>query len=69
MVFQVLREHRLYAKLSKCIFYQNKIHCLGHIISTTGITMDLEKIEAIRGWPTPNNVAEFRSFMGLSGYY
>jgi hypothetical protein len=35
MVLQVLREHELYAKLSKCIFYQKNIHYLGHIISTT----------------------------------
>jgi hypothetical protein len=42
---------------------------LGHIISTTGIEVDPEKIEAIRGWPTPKNVTEVRSFMGLSGYY
>jgi hypothetical protein len=33
MVLQVLREHHLYAKLSKCSFYQKKIHYLGHIIS------------------------------------
>jgi hypothetical protein len=33
MVLQVLREHRLYAKLSKCSFYQRQIHYLGHIIS------------------------------------
>jgi hypothetical protein len=65
MVLQVLREHKLYAKLSKCIFYQKKIHYLGHIISVEGITMDPEKIEAIRGWPMPNNVTEVRSFMGL----
>jgi hypothetical protein len=58
MVLQVLREHRLYAKLSKCIFYQKKIHHLGHIISVVGITMDPEKIEAIRGWTTPKNVTE-----------
>jgi hypothetical protein len=37
MVLQVLREHRLYAKLSKCIFYQKKIHYLMHTISTVGI--------------------------------
>jgi hypothetical protein len=37
LVFQILREHTLYAKLSKCIFYQKKIHYLGHIISTEGI--------------------------------
>jgi hypothetical protein len=69
MVLQVLREHKLYAKLSKCIFYQNKIHYLGNIISTIGIEVDPEKIEAIRVWPMPNNVIEVRSFMGLVNYY
>jgi hypothetical protein len=33
MVLKVLREHQLYAKLSKCSFYQKQIHYLGHIIS------------------------------------
>jgi hypothetical protein len=69
LVLQVLREHQLYAKLSKCSFYQEQIHYLGHIISEQGIAVDPEKIEAIRGWPTPRNVSEVRSFMGLVGYY
>jgi hypothetical protein len=68
-MFQVLREHHLYAKLSKCYFYQKQIHYLGHIISEQGIVVYLEKIEAIRGWPTPRNVSNIRSFKGLSGYY
>jgi hypothetical protein len=42
---------------------------LGHIISEEGIEVDLEKIESIRGWPTPKNVFEVRSFMGIVGYY
>jgi hypothetical protein len=33
LVLQVLREHQLSARLSKCYFYQNQIHYLGHIIS------------------------------------
>jgi hypothetical protein len=69
MVLQVLREHQLYAKLRKCSFYQEQIHYLGHIISKDGITVDPKKIEAIREWSTPKNVTEFRSFMGLLGYY
>jgi hypothetical protein len=69
MVLQVLRECQLYAKLSKCSFYQKQIHYLGHIISKDGIAVDLEKIEAIREWPAPKNVTEVRSFMGLAGYY
>jgi hypothetical protein len=55
--------------LSKCYFYQNKIHYLGHIISEQGIAVDPKKIEAIRGWKTPRNVSDIRSFMGLAGYY
>jgi hypothetical protein len=46
-----------------------KIHYLGHIISTYGITVDPEKIEAIRGWPTPRNVIEVKYLWVLSGYY
>ena len=45
------------------------IHYLGHIISTDGIEVDPEKIEAIRGWPAPKNVTEVISFMFLVGYY
>jgi hypothetical protein len=69
MVLQVLREHQLYAKLSKCSFYQRQIHYLGHIISREGIDVDLENIKAIEEWPTPRNLAEVRSFMGLASYY
>ena len=31
--------------------------------------MDPEKIEAIKGWTTPKNVTEVRSFMGLARCY
>jgi hypothetical protein len=33
LVLQCLREHKLYGKLSKCSFYQSRIHYLGHVIS------------------------------------
>ena len=56
MVLQVLRERQLYAKLRKCSFYQKQIHCLGHIISKDGITVDPKKTEAIREWSKPKNV-------------
>jgi hypothetical protein len=57
MVLQVLREHQLYTKLSKCSFYQRQIHYLGHIISEEGIVVDPEKVQAIREWRVPRNVA------------
>jgi hypothetical protein len=69
MVLQVLREHQLYAKLSKCSFYHNQFHYLRHIIYVEGIPVDPGKIGAIKGWSAPKNVIEVRSFMGLVGYY
>ena len=69
MVLKLFREHKLYAKISKCIFDRNKIHYLGHIISTEEIEVEPEKIEAIRGWKVPKNVTEVISFMGLDGYH
>jgi hypothetical protein len=38
---------------------------LGHIISKQGIAVDPENIKAIMNWPTPKNVTDVRSFMGL----
>ena len=69
MVLQLLREHKLYSKLSKCDFFKYRIHYLGHIISDEGISVNPENIEAIMNWPTPRNVTDVRSFMGLAGYY
>ena len=66
---QLLREHQLYAKMRKCDFSRDRIQYLGHIISEEGIYLDPEKIEAIMNWPTPRNVTDVRSFMGLAGYY
>ena len=69
MALQSLREHKLYEKLSKRDFYKDKINYLGHNISDEGIYVDPEKIEAIMNWPTPRNVTDVISFMGLVGYY
>ena len=69
LTLQLLREHQLYAKLSKCDFDRDRIQYLGHIISDEGISVDPKKIEAIMNWATPRNVTDVRSFMGLVGYY
>jgi hypothetical protein len=51
-VLQCLIENKLYKKLSKCYFYQTKIHYLGHIISREGIIVDPTKVEDIIECPT-----------------
>ena len=69
LTLQVLKEHQLYAKMSKCDFYKDRIQYLGHIILEEGISVDPDKIKAIMNWPTPRNVTDIRYFMGLAGYY
>ncbi|WVZ75872.1 hypothetical protein U9M48_023894, partial [Paspalum notatum var. saurae] len=44
LVLQKLREHKLYAKLSKCEFWLDQVPFLGHIVSKGGIMVDPSKI-------------------------
>ena len=66
---QILRERQLYTKFSKFQFWLDKVAFLGHVISTEGISVDPQKIEAIVNWKPPTNVSEVRSFLGLASYY
>jgi hypothetical protein len=69
MVLQFIQENKLYGKLSKCSFYQSKIHYLGHVICGEGIAVDPTKFEYVMEWRASMNVLEVCSFMCLSGYY
>ena len=69
IVFQTLRERQLYAKLSKCQFWLDRVAFLGHVISAEGVSVDPKKIEAVVNWKPPKNVSEVRSFLGLARYY
>jgi hypothetical protein len=64
-----LRTHQLYAKLSKCEFWLEKIAFLGHILMEEGIEVDPSKVEAVSKWKQPSNVSEVRSFLRMAGYY
>jgi hypothetical protein len=50
LVLQKLRDHRLYAKLSKCEFWLKQVAFLGHIISKGGIFVDPSKIQDMLSW-------------------
>jgi hypothetical protein len=69
VVLQRLREHRLYAKLSKCDFWLKEIKFLGHTISQAGIAIDPDKVQEVMNWKPPTTVRQIQSFLGLAGYY
>jgi len=47
LVLQKLREHQLYAKLSKCVFWLKEVSFLGHIISNGGVAVDPKKVQDV----------------------
>src|SRR5574338_502890 len=69
LVLSRLGEKDLKAKFSKCVFWKEEVHFLGHVISAKGISVNPNKIVAIQAWKRPSTVGEVRSFMGMAGYY
>ena len=53
VVLQLLSDHRLYAKFSKCEFWLTEVRFLGHVVSAPGVTVDPEKVEVVMGWERP----------------
>src|SRR3954469_26007348 len=58
-----LREHRLYAK-----FCLPEVTYLGHVISSKGIAVNPERVQAVLEWTPPELVKKVRSFLGLASY-
>ena len=50
IMLQLLRDHQLYAKFSKCEFWLTEVRILGHMVSASGVSVDPEKVEAVMSW-------------------
>ncbi|GJP43588.1 hypothetical protein CLOM_g3032 [Closterium sp. NIES-68] len=67
-VFQLLQQHQLITKGSKCEFLKQEMEFLGHVISTEGIRIDPKKLWAIQEWKPPTNLQQPQSFLGFVNY-
>jgi hypothetical protein len=67
LALQKLREHRLYAKLSKCEFWMKQVAFLGCVILKGGISVDPSKVQDVLSWNAPMSVSDIQSFLGLAG--
>ena len=65
----IMRQHRLYAKVSKCAFLQSRVEYMVHVVSTDGLSPDPANVQTVRDWKVLESVIEIRSFLGLADYY
>ena len=56
-------------KREKCEFMLPQVEYLGHRISASGLQPTLEKVRAITAAPTPADVSQLKSYLGLLNYY
>jgi hypothetical protein len=64
-VLQLLVNHKLFIKQSKCFVGVSKVEYSGHIISHDGVHVDPKKIEVMKDWPCPKTLKIVRGFLGL----
>ena len=68
-VLEILRVEKLHANLKKCSFCMDRVNFLGFVVSSNGLEVNVEKVKAIREWPTPTNISQVRSFHRLASFY
>lgn len=68
-VLERMRDAELYAKPSKCEFYQSQVEFLGFILSGDGIAMDPRRVDTIASWEEPKTYREIQVFVGFCNFY
>ena len=53
----------------KCVIAQTEVKYLGFELSDKGVSATADKMEAIKGYPKPENAREVRAFIGLASFY
>ena len=67
--FERCRETNLKLHPGKCFLGMESGLLLGHVVSKSGLEVDLDKVKAILALTAPTNVREIRGFLGCVGYY
>ncbi|GFV72173.1 retrovirus-related Pol polyprotein from transposon 17.6 [Trichonephila clavipes] len=69
LVLKCLQEAGIKLNSKKCLFSAQEVKILGHLVSSNGVRPDPDKIKAVRNFPTPKNIHDIRSFLGLCSYF
>ena len=68
-VFERLQRNGLIINAAKCLFGQNRLRFLGHIVSEKGIALVACKVVGINSFSTPKNAQFLWRFLGMVNFY
>jgi len=65
-VLSRLKAAGLRLKPKKCHLVKQEVKYLGYVVSSARVSADLDKVRIIQDFPTPKNLKQLRSFLGLA---
>ena len=68
-VFRRLHDANVNLNPKKCSFFKQRVEYLGQVVTPEGISPNPDKVRVVQEFPTPTNLKELRSFLGLANYY
>ena len=68
-VLRALQKAGLQLDINKCEFTVQETKYLGLIVTSDGIKMDPQKVEAIFQWKLPTGIKDLQSFIGFANFY
>ncbi|BES92812.1 Hypothetical Protein NTJ_05622 [Nesidiocoris tenuis] len=64
-----LQKFDLHLNQRKCVFFEEQIDFLGHVVKYNAISKSPKKVAAIMEMPRPSNIEALRRFLGMVTYY
>lgn len=68
-LFVKLRKANITLNKNKCELLMKSVTYLGHVVTPTGILPDPDKVKSITAFPTPTNITQARSFIGMCNFF
>ena len=68
-VLERLDHAGLQVDIGKCEFSVQEVKYLGLIVTTNGLRMDPEKVDAVVNWQIPHKLRDVQAFLGFAGFY
>ena len=68
-VFTRILSAGLKLKPSKCQLFRDEVLYLGHIINSSGVSLDPAKLRVFSTWPVPATDRDVQSFLGFVNFY